>query len=80
MIMGYYNDEVEGLFDGYNGNDNVAGAFDRGDFNDDNFRFRVIAIVNRRDFCRAVRRCLRDDLVAGAQDENRNRHRRNCRY
>ncbi|WP_059172568.1 hypothetical protein [Bacillus sp. FJAT-27445] len=33
---------------------------------------------NRREFCRAVRRCLINDLLEAAENENR-RRRRHCR-
>ncbi|MBY0095603.1 hypothetical protein [Mesobacillus maritimus] len=120
--MGYYNDDVAGLFtsDDKRGRGNVAGAqtgrrrkrdtgdvagaqtgrrrkrdtgdvagtFDRGhNRNDDavlgtfdNFRVPVKAYVNSEDICRAVRRCLINDLVAGIRDEDddnrKKKHRR----
>jgi hypothetical protein len=57
----------------------VAGAFDRrrrdrdddmvlGTFDD--FKIPVKAFVDSEDICRAVRRCLINDLVAGIQDED----------
>lgn len=57
-----------------NGRDNVAGAFDT------NFKVPVKAFIDGEDFCRAVRRCLINDLVAGAQDDqqNNNNHRKQC--
>lgn len=94
--MGYYNDDVAGLFtsEDKRSRGNVAGAAtgrrrkrDTGDVadaccdkkckNDDdqvlgtfeNIRIPVNAYVNSEDICRAVRRCLINDLVAGIQDE-----------
>jgi hypothetical protein len=57
--------DVAGTFDrGHNRNDDaVLGTFD-------NFRIPVEAYVNSEDICRAVRRCLINDLVAGIRDEN----------
>lgn len=64
---------------GYNRNDNdVAGVFFPS-------RDRVRATVDFDDLCRAVRRCLIEDLVAGARDDrdddrDRRRHRKcGCR-
>ncbi|WP_080844240.1 hypothetical protein [Cytobacillus gottheilii] len=53
-------------------NDNVAGIFD------DNFKVKVNAHIDGEDFCRAVRRCLLNDLVAGAEDDNNNDDDRDC--
>jgi hypothetical protein len=55
---------------------NVAGAFD------ENFKVKVNAYIDGEDFCRGVRRCLINDLVAGAQDDNDNngRRRKRCWY
>ncbi|KAB2332945.1 hypothetical protein [Bacillus mesophilum] len=53
-------------------NGNVAGAFDN------NFKVRVNGTIDSDDLCRAVRRCLVNDLVAGAEDDNRNDHDRDC--
>jgi hypothetical protein len=40
---------------------------------------QVRATVDFDDLCRAVRRCIINDLVAGAQDENeRGRNHRKC--
>ena len=90
--MGYYNDEVEGLYGGNWQNTNVGGAMDYENYGDtmdntnvagafnENFRVPFTGFINSRDFCRAVRRCLiRDLLVAGAQDQN-NRRRKHCNY
>ncbi|WP_064091594.1 hypothetical protein [Rossellomorea aquimaris] len=63
---------VAGAFDRRNRRDDVAGASDR------NFRVPVKAFIEGEDFCRAVRRCIADDLVAGARDDNRDRRRRRC--
>ena len=53
--------------------DSVAGAVDR------NFKVPVRAFIDGEDFCRAVRRCLINDLVAGVRDDNQNQNRRkNC--
>ncbi len=67
----------------------VAGTFDRrrrdrdddmvlGTFDD--FKIPVKAFVDSEDICRAVRRCLINDLVAGIQDEDdddkKRKHRR----
>ncbi|MBT2682862.1 hypothetical protein [Bacillus sp. ISL-37] len=62
---------------GYNRNDNdVAGVFfPKRD------RDRVRATVDFDDLCRAVRRCIIEDLVAGARDDrddDRDRRRRKC--
>ncbi|WP_102262341.1 hypothetical protein [Mesobacillus jeotgali] len=62
---------------GYNRNDNdVAGVF-----YPNRDRDRVRATVDFDDLCRAVRRCLIEDLVAGARDDrddDRDRRRRKC--
>ncbi|MFT9600255.1 hypothetical protein [Mesobacillus sp.] len=62
---------------GYNRNDNdVAGVF-----YPNRDRDRVRATVDFDDLCRAVRRCIIEDLVAGAQDDredDRDRRRRKC--
>lgn len=58
-----------------NGRDSVAGAFDN------NFKVPVRAFIDGEDFCRAVRRCLINDAVAGIQDNrqnNNNNHRKHC--
>lgn len=94
--MGYYNDDVAGLFTGDNkrSRSDVAGAFDRppkrrttgdvaGAFDrprrrdddvlgafDENFKVPVKAFIDSDDFCRAVRRCLINDLVDAAQDDD----------
>lgn len=65
---------------GYNRNDNdVAGVFFP---NRD--RDRVRATVDFDDLCRAVRRCIIEDLVAGARDDrddDRDRRRKcGCRH
>lgn len=56
--------------------DSVAGAFDR------NFKVPVKAFIDGEDFCRAVRRCIVGDLVAGARDDRddrrNNNHHKNC--
>ncbi|KKK38487.1 hypothetical protein WQ57_07720 [Mesobacillus campisalis] len=91
--MGNYRDRdfVAGASDVYHPRrSNVAGARDRrrndndvaGIFDDD-FRVPVRAFIESDDFCRAVRRCLRRDLVAGARDDRNDRndrddHRRRC--
>lgn len=58
---------------GYNRNDNdVAGLFiPSRDRDRDRDRDRVRATIDFDDLCRAVRRCLIDDLVAGARDDRR---------
>lgn len=60
--------------------DDVAGAFDRRHKHDDsdelpifdNFEIpvRVEAVIDSEEICRAVRRCLINDLVAGVQAED----------
>jgi hypothetical protein len=72
--------DVAGAFDRRRKRDtgDVAGAFDRRRKRDDdavlgtfdNFKIPVQAFVNSEDICRAVRRCLINDLVAGIQDED----------
>ncbi|WP_153123857.1 hypothetical protein [Peribacillus tepidiphilus] len=53
-------------------NDNVLGAFDDRDRRRrEDFKFDAKVKLDRDDFCRAVRRCLIDDLVAGARDDRR---------
>ncbi|MCM3670368.1 hypothetical protein M3181_15395 [Mesobacillus maritimus] len=121
--MGYYNDDVAGLFTGNKrsrGNvagentgrrkkrttGDVAGEFTgrrrkrrtddvagtsrghkrstgdvQGTF-DDNFRVPVRiknAFIDSDDFCRAVRRCLINDLVAAEQDDDDRKKRRKRR-
>jgi hypothetical protein len=44
--------------------DDVAGAFD------DNFKVQVKAFIEGEEFCRAVRRCLINDLLNAAEDED----------
>ncbi|MGM0864603.1 MAG: hypothetical protein ACQEWF_08020 [Bacillota bacterium] len=51
--------------------DDVFGAFDR-DRDRDDFRVPVRAFIRGEDFCRAVRRCDRDD-VRGIEDRRRRR-------
>jgi hypothetical protein len=62
---------------GYNRNDNdVAGVF-----YPNRDRDRVRATVDFDDLCRAVRRCIIEDLVAGARDDrddDRDRRRKKC--
>ncbi|MFC7321244.1 hypothetical protein [Halobacillus campisalis] len=65
------------------GDNNVAGSSNRrrkrnnvAGISDDNFRVPVKSFIDSDDFCRAVNRCLLDDLVAGAEDDNRRRRRR----
>lgn len=62
---------------GYNRNDNdVAGVFFP---NRD--RDKVRATVDFDDLCRTVRRCILEDLVAGARDDrddDRDRRHRKC--
>lgn len=53
-------------------NRNVAGEFD------DNFKVKVRSYIDSEEFCRAVRRCLVNDLVAGAEDDNNNNHHKDC--
>lgn len=65
---------------GYNRNDNdVAGVFFPNKQRD-----KVRATVDFDDLCRAVRQCIIEDLVAGAQDDrndDRDRHRKcGCRH
>ncbi|GGF15136.1 hypothetical protein GCM10010954_12180 [Halobacillus andaensis] len=48
-------------------NNDVAGV------SDDNFRVPVKSFIEGEDFCRAVNRCLRNDL-AGAEDDRRRRN------
>jgi hypothetical protein len=66
------NDNVGGASDNRcrRRRNNVAGA------SDNNFRVPVRASIDGEDFCRAVRRCLINDL-AGVQDDNR-RHKKCC--
>jgi hypothetical protein len=76
--MGYYDnnnvagagrsrrkyDDVAGASRRHRRNDDVAGAFD------DNFKVKVKAFIEGEEFCRAVRRCLINDLVAAAEDDD----------
>jgi hypothetical protein len=55
--------------------DNVAGVSDRNRDRNRDVRFR--GTIDGDDFCRAVRRCLNDDRVAGAEDDRR---RNRCRW
>ncbi|AGX06030.1 MULTISPECIES: hypothetical protein [Bacillaceae] len=72
----WYNDNVAGL----SGNrhwkqDDVAGASDcHHKKRDDDFKVRVEAFIDSEEFCRAVRRCLADD-VAGAETDRRRKRR-----
>ncbi|MCP3738206.1 hypothetical protein [Rossellomorea sp. BNER] len=53
--------------------DDVAGRRDR------DRDFKIEAKFDRDDFCRAVRRCIADDLVAGERedrDRDRRRHKK----
>ncbi|WP_066049162.1 hypothetical protein [Robertmurraya korlensis] len=63
------NGDVAGAMDNRRRRDNrngdVLGAFDEVDIP----RVRVRGYVDEEDLCRAVRRCLLNDLVAGAQDD-----------
>ena len=43
---------------------NLAGLFD------EDFKIKIDAFIDGRDFCDAVRRCLLNDLIAGAMDED----------
>lgn len=58
----YYRGSVQGTRDVKD----VAGIFD------EDFKVRVHAYIDGRDFCAAVRRCLIHDLVQGALDDNDN--------
>ncbi|MBT2636946.1 MULTISPECIES: hypothetical protein [unclassified Bacillus (in: firmicutes)] len=65
---------------GYNRNENdVAGLFFP-----HRDRDKVRATVDFDDLCRAVRRCIIEDLVAGARDDRDDdrdrRHKKCCRY
>ncbi|KUP04026.1 hypothetical protein Q73_14470 [Bacillus coahuilensis m2-6] len=55
-----------------NNRGDVLGAFD------EDFKVKVNAFVDGEDFCRGVRRCLINDLVAGAMDDDNGR-KRHCR-
>ncbi|MEN8701495.1 hypothetical protein [Bacillus infantis] len=44
--------------------DDVAGAFD------ENFKVNVKAFIEGEEFCRAVRRCLINDLLNAAEDDD----------
>lgn len=46
------------------GLEDLAGIFD------ENFKVKVHAFIDGEDFCDAVRRCLINDLVAGAMDQD----------
>ncbi|CEG25752.1 hypothetical protein [Bacillus sp. B-jedd] len=84
--MGYYNNDVEGLYGGNWQNNNVAGENENPNVagvSNENFRVPFTGFIESREFCRAVRRCLiRDLLVAGAQEQNNNNKRRkhHCDY
>lgn len=56
----YYRNSVLGASD----SEKLAGLVEEG------FNVKVNAYIEGRDFCNAVRRCLINDLVAGAMDEN----------
>ncbi|KUP04832.1 hypothetical protein Q73_14465 [Bacillus coahuilensis m2-6] len=56
-----------------NDNNDVLGAFD------ENFKVKVNAFIDGEDFCRGVRRCLINDLVAGAMDDDNGRKRHHRR-
>ncbi|RKL65376.1 hypothetical protein CR203_20720 [Salipaludibacillus neizhouensis] len=43
--------------------EDLAGVFE------EEFKVRVNAFIDGKDFCNAVRRCLLKDLLAGAMDE-----------
>jgi hypothetical protein len=80
--MGYYRDrdDVAGASDVFYPNrSNVAGARDRRRRDDRDFRVPVKAFIKSEDFCRAVRRCLIDDLVAAARDDRDDDKRKCCR-
>jgi hypothetical protein len=61
-----------------NCNRNVGGARDR----DDRFKVKVNSHIDGDEFCRGVRRCLRDVLSErDDHDRDRNRHHdRGCRW
>ncbi|MBM7602515.1 hypothetical protein JOC75_000485 [Metabacillus crassostreae] len=46
--------------------ENLAGVFD------EDFKVKVNAFIEGEVFCNAVRRCLLNDLIAGAMDEDDN--------
>ncbi|SEN24690.1 hypothetical protein SAMN05192533_110158 [Mesobacillus persicus] len=57
--------DVAGTFDRpRRKDDDVLGAFD------ENFKVPVKAFIDSEDICRAVRRCLINDLVDAAQDDD----------
>jgi hypothetical protein len=61
---------------------NVLGARDLEDLADafdEDFKVKVNAFIDGEDFCDAVRRCLINDLIAGAMDE-RDDNRRKKRH
>lgn len=55
-----------------NGRDleDLAGIFD------EDFKVKVQAFIDGEDFCDAVRRCLINDLVAGAMDQDDDKRRK----
>lgn len=64
--MCYQNNNVAGASNNRYNCNNLAGASDA------NFRIPVYSYIDSRDFCRAVNRCVANQLLA-AEDEN-NRH------
>ncbi|MGD6842749.1 hypothetical protein ACQCVH_09545 [Bacillus infantis] len=63
--MGYYGDDnVAGANRRRRKRDDVAGAFD------ENFKVNVKAFIKGEEFCRAVRRCLINDLLNAAEDDD----------
>ncbi len=63
------NNNVGGASNRRHCGNNVAGASD--------FKVPVRSYIDGEDFCRAVNRCLRDDMVGGAEDRN---HRCCCKH
>ncbi|RHW41660.1 hypothetical protein D1B31_08065 [Neobacillus notoginsengisoli] len=76
--MSFFNEE-DVLFEECRGHGNVAGIEEELERLRRNFRIRADILVNRRDFCRAVRSCLREDMIAGEMEEKK-RRRKHCRF
>ncbi|WP_235001575.1 hypothetical protein [Halobacillus sp. Marseille-P3879] len=70
------NNDVAGVFTNNgrcNNNNDVAGVAN------DNFRVPVRSFIDGEDFCRAVNRCIEDDVLAEAEDIRRRRRKRRHR-
>ncbi|WP_431799943.1 hypothetical protein [Halobacillus andaensis] len=70
------NNDVAGVFNNNrrcNNNNDVAGVAN------DNFRVPVRSFIDGEDFCRAVNRCIEDDVLAEAEDIRRRRRKRRHR-